>query len=303
MIAKAKGLDKQEVYQIWKNAFANDDGGYTDFYFKTYYKNEDTFVKKIEDEIVGCVIKHPHTVMLHHRLLRCSMILGMAVKPAFQKCGIMRDMMEVLLDEIDHQELITMIQAYDPSLYEPFGFKTVYSRRIWTINRNEVKRIRPAITLTLIPKDCLQVYGLFVSRFNGYVVRDLYYFECLMKEVESENGKMIAYYNSENQIEGYATIYLERNQLIIRECIYLNSTALNHLVNYALSLMPQIQLECSSAENLGRIFKQSNYKEMDYTMVRLNNPELFNRLYNCEVKEITEAMNLDDRPLYMHENR
>lgn len=302
MITKASGLDKQEVYRMWKTIFADDDGGYTDFYFKSIYRNEDTFVKKVQDEVVGCCSKHTHTLMLHGRLLRCSMILGMAVKPQWRKHGIMHELMATLLDEIDHQELVSMIQAYQPSLYEPFGFETVYQRRTWTIRRQELKRIKPEITTTLFPKDCLKLYGQFVSRFNGYIVRDLDYFETMMKEIEAESGKMIAFYNG-REMEGYATLYLENNQLVIKECLYLTSTALLHMVNYALSLKPQVLLETSAAENLTRVFPYSAYEDSGYTMVRLNNPELFNRLYNCQVKTAKEAMLMGGKPLYMHENR
>ncbi len=302
MISKASGLDKQEVYRMWKTIFADDDGGYTDFYFKTYYRNQETFVKKIQDEVVGCLSKHPHAIMLHGRMLRCSMIVGVAVKPQWRGRGFMRELMETALDEADHQELITMIQAYQPSLYEPFGFETVYRRRNWTIRRTEVRRIRPDVTTLLFPKDCLKLYGQFVSRFNGYVIRDLNYFETLMKEVEAENGKMIAYYH-ERQIEGYAALYLENGRIVIRECLYLHSTALLHMVNYALSLKPEITLQVSGSENLSRIFPYSTYEEVGYTMVRLNNPELFNRLYNSQVTTAKEAMMLLDKPLYMHENR
>lgn len=302
MITKASGLDKQEVYQMWKTIFADDDNGYTDFYFKTYYRNEDTFVKKIGEEVVGCCSKHPHTIMLHDRLLRCSMIVGMAVKPTYRKRGIMHEMMKSIMDEIDHQELITMIQAYQPSLYEPFGFEKVYSRRYWTIHRQEVKKVKPEISTLMFPKDCLKLYAEFVSRFNGFVVRDIAYFDSMLKEIEAENGKMIAYYN-DRKIEGYATLYLENGKVVLRECLYLTSTALLHMVNYALGLRPEILLHASSAENLSKLFPYSSYEEVGYTMVRLNNKELFNRLYNCNVNNAKEAMNLIDKPLYMHENR
>lgn len=301
MICKAEGNDKQEVYRMWKTIFAFDDGGYTDFYFKHVYRNEDTFVVKQENEIVACCSKHAHSVMLHGRLLQCSMILGMAVKGQYRHKGIMHQMMDVLLDEVDHQELITMIQAYNPSLYEPFGFKTIYKRRRWTIKRNEVKRFKSNCTKNVYALDMLKLYGQFVSRFNGYVVRDLKYFEMLFKEVEAEGGIIIGYY--QKQLEGYALLYLENKKVVIKECLYLNSRALMQIVNYALSLTEEIILETSNGENLAKLFNKSSVEEVGYTMVRLNNPELFNRLYNCDVSTVEEAMNLKALPLYMHENR
>jgi len=300
MISKAEGMDKQAVYKIWKNAFAQDDGGYTDFYFSRYYRDQDTFVAKNKDEVIGCCSKHPHEVMLHGRMIRCSMIVGMAVKPNWRHKGVMHQLMDVILDEIDHQELITMIQAYQPKLYEPFGFETVYTRRNWTIRKSEVKRIKHEVSVPTA-KDCLILYGQFVSRFNGYVIRDLAYFETWFKEIEAEHGKLIAVYK-EKKIQGYAAIYVENGRLEIRECLYLNSNALLQMVNYALTIHPEVVLQVSGSENLSKVFPHSKMEEIGYTMVRLNNPELFNRLYNCNVKTVKEAMCLNKEPLYMHEN-
>ncbi len=303
MITKASGLDKQDVYKMWKSIFAQDDGGYTDFYFRTHYRNGETFVKKENNHVVGCASKHPHPVMMNDRLIQCSMILGVAVLKEQRGKGIMKELMKAMLDECDHQELITMIQAYNPKLYEPFGFKTVYTRKIWKITANEVKRINPQVSTTLFPKECVKLYGKFVSRFNGYIVRDEKYYELLIKEIEAENGRFVGYYNTKNQLEGYGILYLENNKLTIREAIYLNSVALNHIVNYALNLRHEIKLETSGAENLTKLFPNSEMIEEDYTMVRLNNPELFNRLFNCNVKTVEQAMKLHRKPLYMHENK
>lgn len=287
---------------MWKTIFADDDGGYTDFYFRNYYRNEETFVSKVQDEVIACCSKHPHEIMLHGRLLRCSMIVGMAVKPNWRGRGIMKEMMQTILDEADHQELITMIQAYQPSLYEQFGFETVYTRRSWTIRRNEIRRTPSSATTTVFAKDCLQLYAQFVSRFNGYILRDLTWYELWMKEIEAEGGRLIGYYEN-RQLKGYAALYLDGGQLVIRECLYLDSPALYQLVNYALALGPQVILQVSGSENLSRLFVNSQMEESGYTMVRLNNPELFNRLYNCDVKTVREAMMLSGKPLYMHENR
>ena len=37
MISKALPQEKKIVYGIWKQVFAGDDGGYTDYFFRTLY--------------------------------------------------------------------------------------------------------------------------------------------------------------------------------------------------------------------------------------------------------------------------
>ena len=45
MISKALPQEKKIVYGIWKQVFAGDDGGYTDYFFRTLYKSENTLVR------------------------------------------------------------------------------------------------------------------------------------------------------------------------------------------------------------------------------------------------------------------
>ncbi len=302
MVIKASNKDKKEVYSMWKNIFSHDDGGYTDYYFNVYYESLDTFVKKVDDEVVGCASKHSHEVVFNERLLKCSMIVGVAVKEEYRQKGYMNEMMQAMLDEANHQELITMIQAYDPNIYSKYGFETVYFQRVWNIKKENIKKIRPQVTRIPNALDCLKLYGKFVSRFSGYYIRDLNYFEKYIKEVTALKGKIISYYNKD-ELEGYAVVYEDNNVLEIKECIYLNSTALLHIFNYFMYKDKEIYLYTSSAENMSLIFPNCEYKEVPYTMVRLNDAELFNRLYNCDVKNAKEAMNILEKPLFLSESR
>ncbi len=302
MIIRANTKVKNAIHTMWKNIFAHDDGGYTDYYFKEYYQNSDTFVKQINDEVVGCACKHPHSVVINGRMLRCSMIVGIAVKEEHRGKGYMNELMEAMLDEADHQELITMIQAYNPELYKKYGFEEVYRQRIWDIKKENIKKITPKVTQSCNAEDFLALYGKFVSRFSGYVIRDLEYYQKYFNEIKAQNGRILAHYNNE-ELEGYIVVFENDNALEIKECIYLTSNALLHLMNSLVYKNKNILLYTSDSENMEIVFPNSTFEIKPYTLVRLNNKELFNRLYNCEINTAQEAMSIVDKPLFMNESR
>ena len=91
MISKALPQEKKIVYGIWKQVFAGDDGGYTDYFFRTLYKPENTLVLKESGNIVSTLMRIPHSIMLAGHILETSMILGVATIPSYRKRGCMHE--------------------------------------------------------------------------------------------------------------------------------------------------------------------------------------------------------------------
>ena len=63
MISKALPQEKKIVYGIWKQVFAGDDGGYTDYFFRTLYKPENTLVLKESGNLVSPLLLNLHCNM------------------------------------------------------------------------------------------------------------------------------------------------------------------------------------------------------------------------------------------------
>ena len=302
MISKALPQDKKTVYTMWKQIFAEDDGGYTDYFFKTYYQPENTLVMKESGNIVSTLMRIPHDIMLNGQIMRASMILGVATIPSYRKRGCMHEMMNDVLDELEHQELVTLIQAYNPSMYEQFGFEMVYYRKRVKIHRSQVPKCsNEGVTYKVTPKDMLDVYTSYVRRFDGYYLRTEQDFRNLIDEVAAEGGKFIAYYDQNQQIQGYASLVQTAHGIEMKECLYLNSVALFKLMNLALQLKPEICVHTTKDEHLERLIPDIEAEEYGFTMARINDLELFNRLNGSQVHNAKEAFALSGKPLFMHE--
>ncbi len=302
MITKAKKEDVKTIYELWKECFSHDDGGYTNFYFQHYYNSDETFVKRINGVVIGCASKHPHEVVVNGRVLQMSMICGIAIHPEYRKQGNMERLMRVMLEEAERQELMTMIQAYDPRLYLKYGFEPAYEQHVWKLTRESIPKIKTSVQVSFNVDDCLRLYADFVSRFDGYYIRDKEYFNKYAMEVYAQGGKFIQVFEH-GELTGYAVVYYRNENIEVEECIYLNADALHQLMEFCIELYPSVLLVTSAAENIDLVFPGITYEERIYTMVRLNDAELFNRLYNCNIKNATEALAISGKPLFMHESR
>ena len=187
-------------------------------------------------------------------------------------------------------------------MYIQFGFEMVYYRRRYTVQRSQIPTCsNEGLTYKIKSEDLLEVYTAYVRRFDGFYLRTKEDFDHLHEECNAEGGKLIAYYDQNQQIQGYASLYQTAQGIEVRECIYLNSVALFKLLNLALQLKNEILVHTTADEHLEKIIKDVTWQDYGFTMARVNDYDLFNRLYGTTVASPKEAFALSGKPLFMHE--
>lgn len=302
MIKKAEVGQTNTIKKMWNQCFPQEEESYIDYYFDEVYKPDNTIIL-IDNGIVQSSLQRiPHEMMFNNRVIRTSMIVGVTTLPQYQKQGNMKKLMSVVMDEIEHQELITLVQAYNPSLYESYGFKMIYNHKEATFTRNLIEKIsNDGCSYDIRSEDMLQLYATFVKRFNGYYIRDVENFNQLKKEISAQRGKILGYYNEKGQLQAYATCLFTNKEVVMEEIIYLNSLALTKLINLGLQIRSVVKVHTSEVEDLRIIYPGVEVSDYGFTMARVNDYDLFNRLYQVQSKTIEEAFTSSGKPLYMNE--
>lgn len=290
------------IKNIWTKCFTLQDPRYIDYFFREIYKPEYGYAEVTDSKAVASVCRIPHALVFNGRILQASVLSGLCELPDYRRYGYINNIIETVLDACTHSELITLATADSEEILKPYGFMPIYRRNDFLITREDVKRIsNNGCSYEVSPIDMLKVYSSFIKRFNGFFARDINSFVNLKKEVTARNGKIIGYYDSRNQIQGYAIIYIQGREAIVDECVYLDSMTLIKLINGALQERSTIHLMVSEAENLSVLFPNAPLKIHDELLVRLNSPELFSRLFGKKITNILEAYSLSDKPLYLNE--
>lgn len=303
MITKATIEQVEEIRNIWRVCFPKEDPNYVDYYFKTLFKPENCFVYLLDGKIISCVIRNKHVLMFNGRALQASMIVGVATLPEYQKQGYMKALMDIVMDACENTELLTIIKTEVPTLYQQWNFKPAYKRCEYTITRSDCKRTTNfGCSYNPTAIDLLKVYSAFISRFNGYYARDLEYFVNYIKEIRSTGGKFIAYFNGKDQIQGYAAMVSVGDTLIVQELIYLDALSLTKLVNAALQEKKIVKLLVSEAEDLTKVFVGATRREYTSAWLRLNDEELFSKLFGKKVNDVEDVISISHRPMNLNEN-
>lgn len=301
MIVRATASDKASLYKFWKEYFAFDDGGSIDFYFKTIFNPDDCFLIKDQNEIISALMAHKHTISLHNELIETSLISGVFTNEKYRGQGYMRRLLTTVLNELENQELITLIQAYDLELYQPYGFKPIYFKKACTLYKDE-NRLSEAkhISQHYQASELALVYKLFMERFTGYYVRNERDFKLYLEELAAENAQIIVYKEAET-ILGYAIYYEYFSYVNISEVVYLSKPALSNLVSYLFSKNNKLVVNVSQAENLERLFQANQIESSCFMLAKLNDSKMFNQLYQSSINDVLEAFLVSGLPLYINQ--
>lgn len=303
MIERSQGHLKSGIRECWKRCFTTSDQRYTDYFFRYLYEDEFGYAKTIDHHVISSVCRIPMDYIYNGRVLKTSILTGLCTLPEERNGNHTEEVMDMVLDVCSHNELLTFVNTRKPEFYEKYGFKTIYKRSMYEITRENIKRINNyGCAYEPSPIDMLKVYSYFIRNFNGFKARDLEYFVKYKREVAARGGKLVAFYNGKDQIKGYAAIMIEGRIARIEEIVYLDSISLLKLINAALLERAEVYLHVSESENLSLIFPKVKRIDYDDVMVRLNDPQLFSRLFNTHVETVEDAFAISRKPLNLNEH-
>lgn len=285
MITLAEPQDKEAIYQIWKELFADDDGGYTDYYFESLYAQAITYVIKEDGQIKAVLQRQKHEIRFHQHIVPTSMILGVATLPEYQGQGFMKKLMKYALDDANKEEMVTMIQAYHPDLYTPFGFRVYYHTKtipFTSTNRRVTGRLgHPDFSA------CLNLYDRAMALYEGTIVRTEQSFLALFEELKAQGGQLIGYFEGD-VMKAYAALECQGDNLVT-ECFGDCAACVNLLT--------------LAEREYGSLKQQICDRDGDpYTMLLFHDWARFASLTAIEESSESAYFQNLDTLLYMHEN-
>lgn len=301
MIRQAKAHEKKEIHRLWQDAFSNDDNGSVDSYFDNYYRDQDSFVLVKDDEIVSTLQVRNKTLSLFDKNIRCSYIGGVLTREKYQRQGYMKQLLDHVLDEISTRDLITVLRAYDSSIYEPFGFQNVIDSCEYYINSSLVPDLGiDGIVLDPKSKDLLAVYDKFTKYFTGHFIRTEYDFDIMKKDIKAQRGSLIGY-AQKGELLGYAIIEKQGSKIEILECCYDKSGTMLKLLSFVANSVSSVVLHTSSSERVNLLFPEAKMVKKPFLMARINDKQLIERLYNFRIISAYSAFHAFGRPLLNHD--
>lgn len=118
------------IREFWDAVFA-DPAEFADDYFRRVCSSNKILLAYINERLVGMIHLNPYHVRMDDRMADCYYIVGVAVREDVRRCGIMRCMLEYVMEDMRAQGCpFTFLMPKRQAYYLPFGFEMIYETEI-----------------------------------------------------------------------------------------------------------------------------------------------------------------------------
>ncbi len=178
-----------------------------------------------------------------------------------------------------------------------FIIKTIYDKKE-ELNKVTIQNVSYSAEL----KELLKCIKKFTSRFDGFYERTLDSYEMMLKELVATQKQMVIYRDENKEVKRVFDIWYEKWRSTCRRSYLFRFYRLASNVEMCnREKAEEIFINVSPSEKLEKLFPLAIPKKNSYIMAHINNYELFNKLFCCDISSVKEAFALLHKPLWIHE--
>ena len=278
LVTKAEVVDKAEIYNLWKENFAFDDDGYTDFYFNDGYEKADNYLLKHDEKIVSCLQVLHHQMSFNDDIVDYAFIVGVITAKQYRRQGYMKTLLSEVLSLIEGP--LTLIQGYKPEIYYPFGFKPQYRQRKVVIKPSPQQFSGYDTNIDFGVSEMTELYRLFISQRNGAKVRDENDFVRLLNLLKAM-GRKVLFLALAGELKAYM-IYDDRQGIKVEELIYQSEAEARILLAH---FVAEVELIINAGEEC--LCEQIIAEKGEFlTLVRCEDPLLEEKYFKDEKRRL-----------------
>lgn len=283
--------EQAEIYALWKAAFGFDDGGWIDDYFERNFRLEYCYRIRKDDEIIATLCAHPHQMILQGKQIPVRFIIGVITKEAYQHQGYMHALFEAFFARTQNETGLYILQAYQPSIYVSSGFTKNYPITLYQLQ--EMPTAQLAKTTRVDAYQLYQVSQTFFTQYDGYIKRDIAWYENLLIEAEKQNYRIHGVME-EDRLVGYSIARIQENGIyLIEELQYMHTTACESLLAHAKKEHSQVHV--LSALPLPYAIPLQDQISL---IIRLGNTDILKNILQRDIHSLQDVYAGTHRPLY-----
>lgn len=201
MIRYLKQNEKLGCKKLWKDAFPEDSDSFVKYYFEDKIKDNRILAKEEDGEIIAMAHLNPYHVVVKGRVWNINYIVGVATRADKRHQGYMRGILQQMMADLyEEGQQFCFLMPADERIYRPFQFTYIFNQPQWKLKDNlMVEKIECSLDqkwlIQYLADWCEKWLGI---RYQVYCQRDEAYIKHLLREVESEDGRLFALYDAGN---------------------------------------------------------------------------------------------------------
>ena len=187
---------------LWDVCFPYDGTGFINWYYSFRSCPEYVLGAFYGDTIVAMLHMIPMDIMFKECVQTVCFISGVCTHPNYRNMGICSMLFRNAIPIMRQRGFNTsMLQPFDTLFYEKYGYHTFIQRNRVRLSGGIIKLHNCVNAIQPSPKLLLKQYSDFMSGYYSYSVRDENYFEGMIEEYGTPDGRLIC--NAYGYCAGY----------------------------------------------------------------------------------------------------
>ncbi|WP_249030368.1 GNAT family N-acetyltransferase [Tannockella kyphosi] len=262
---------KDQLIELWKNNFDDEDDESTEYFFSYHYPINDCFVMTYHQQVISCVFVHQYNTEAG----LVNYVVGVATKIEHQHNHCMKHLLQHVMQLEKFKDYPFYLMTDKPFVYESLGFQELYYKNKLLINTFDDS----VCTLDNHKASCyemLDLYNQVMTNFSGYRIRDIDYYELFLIRAVAYKQVVLCYYQ-DDKLVGYL-LYSIQNEIVIDEIICLNSNIFKQMIQSFKGFNKSIIVYCDITNDVN-----FNYKRVCVMYSNLNILNSKNPLFISEI--------------------
>lgn len=229
--------DTSAVYDLWQYCFA-DEERFAQWYFKDYYKPENTLGVYDKGRLLAATQIIPYTIMLREQSFQAGYVVGVSTSPDARRQGLGREMLAGALHLMrERGQYVSLLMPFEGEFYYRYHWQFTYFQQRLSLPVSELRGLaKPYGELRLVEAEehlpeLAAVYARFCQGLNGYVLRTAAGWARLLNDTALQQGFCCVLYH-EGVPEGYALYTMRGKDIQVIEMAYSHYQARCGLLDY-----------------------------------------------------------------------
>ena len=144
--SKITGEACKTTRPLWEEVFYEDSVRFTDYYFENKAEKNIGYVLG-QAPYDAMMFRTPYELQIGKEKKEISYIVGVATRKECRHRGYMRNLLMYSFREMYKEKMpFAFLMPANPAIYEPFDFRYVYERDVWTLKDHEKEFIEAEVT-------------------------------------------------------------------------------------------------------------------------------------------------------------
>ncbi len=242
-IIQANDNDFNDIVQLWKNNFTDENEKSTQFYFDNIYNKKNTYLLKNKNDLISVCQIIPYEMSIHRQSQVYYFIAGVCTQKEYEGQGCMKYLLNHILHMKQYNNQLIYLQAYIPDIYRSLGFSISHFHQKIEIEKeyyNDIGHIYVKKNFSV--NELLELYNKFTTKFDEYRMRDIDYYQNYFLPRTKIFEQQIILFAYDNQNIGYVIYENNDEYIYIYEIIYLSH--LNNILSYFNQFNKKVIVEC-----------------------------------------------------------